>query len=176
MFGRPLISLHPWPVRWTGTEADQALWRSQSSVTDKAIMLLLCALKAVIKCDRDCPAAAPTGRQWGVHQQPIMTGEAEGGSTHEIIARFRFGCKNLPTSCRAGKKIMLVSAGQNLARCEMDRAAFRWYMTHVATECLHYLGLQKENWHFSVWYMISCVCCAAGNRCNEFELTHVSLH
>lgn len=73
------------PARWTGTEAEQALWRSQSSVTDKVIMLLLFAFKAVIKCDRDCLAAAPTGRQWSVQQQ--------GGDMWRIIRCFQFGSK-----------------------------------------------------------------------------------
>lgn len=48
----PLISQQSWTHRWTGTGADRTLWRSQSSVTDKAIMGLLCAFKAIIKCDR----------------------------------------------------------------------------------------------------------------------------
>lgn len=104
VFGTPLITRHPWPVRWTGTGADQALWRSQSSATDKAIMLLLSAFRAVIKCDRDCPAASPTGRQWGVHQQQIMTGEA---TPMELWHGSRFGCKNLATGCRASNQITL---------------------------------------------------------------------
>lgn len=82
-----------WSARIPGQSDEQAqrqsraLWRSQSSVTDKVIMLLLFAFKAVIKCDRDCPAAAPIGRQRGARQhtrQGFLTGEAVGGDAWRI--------------------------------------------------------------------------------------------
>lgn len=94
------------------------LWRSQSSVTDKAIMALLCAFKAVIKCDRVCPDATPTERWWGVYRRQIMTGEANGGDTHRIII-FSFQPKKefgnrLPSYT---KQIMPLPAGEIWKLC-----------------------------------------------------------
>lgn len=100
--------------RWIGTGAVRTLWKSQSSVTDKAIMALLCAFKAIIKCDWVCPDATPTERWWGVYRQQIMIGEADGGNTHRIIA-FSFQQRKKKSGNRLPsytKQIMLLSAGE----------------------------------------------------------------
>lgn len=112
--GLPLISPQPSTHRRTGTGADRTLWRSQSSVTDKAIIALLCAFKAIIKCDRVCPDATPTERWWGVYPQQFMTGEADGGDTHKIIA-FSFQQPKKESGNRLSsytKQIMPLPAGE----------------------------------------------------------------
>ena len=63
-FCTPLITLYLWPVRWTGKPGRTVLWRSQSSATDKVIMVLLSDSRAIIKCDRE-------RARWRVARSPI---------------------------------------------------------------------------------------------------------
>lgn len=167
MFWRPLISLHPWPVRWTGTEAEQGLWRSQSSVTDKVIMLLLFAFKAVIKCDRDCPAVAPTGRQWGVQQQDFDKGGWRVGTPDELldvfilVAKIRQPASALETtscSCLRAKSVKI---------CVSWLQADWWFqdtLTHVTTECLHIVpGVVRRNEQFRLSWDAKC-----RSNCNPY--------
>lgn len=103
------------------------LWRPQSSVTDKAIMALPCAFKAIIKCDRVCPDATPTERVWGVYWQQIMTGEADGGDTHRIIA-FSFQQQKKKEIWRAAPE----QQPNKFCRCLQAKSGnFLWYMTHI---------------------------------------------
>lgn len=147
--------------RWIGTGAVRTLWKSQSSVTDKAIMALLCAFKAIIKCDWVCPDATPTKRWWGVYRQQIMIGEADGGNTHRIIA-FSFQTysekKNLATGSQA--------TPNKLCYCLQAKSGnFLWYMTHIDIGMFTFPGRGEKCFH--VENLMQATGRSNGNRCKS---------
>lgn len=132
--------------RWIGTGAVRTLWKSQSSVTDKAIMALLCAFKAIIKCDWGCPDATPTERWWGVYRQQIMIGEADGGNTHRIIA-FSFQQRKKKIWQPAPK----LHQTNYATVCRRNLATFCDTWRILTSECLHSPGEGKNVSMLKIW-------------------------